>query len=178
MEIGKGKCVRKGKDVALVTIGTAGQTAVKVADRLQNEGFDVSVYDMIFVKPLDAKLLHDICSVHGQIVTIEDNALQGGFGSEVLEFVSDNGYDTKVKRFGIPDNFVLHGTQEELIKECGYDADSIYEWIKKCFYYYFPACCCSILSTRKYVRPARYRSASSSVNTRCIAFSATSLTMI
>ncbi len=134
MEIGKGKCLRRGKDVALVTIGTAGQTAVKVADKLQNEGFDVSVYDMIYVKPLDTKLLHDICSAHGQIVTIEDNALQGGFGSEVLEFVSDNRYSIKVKRFGIPDYFVMHGTQEELIKECGYDADSVYEWIKKCCY--------------------------------------------
>lgn len=130
MEIGKGRCVKRGTDVAIVTVGTAGRTAAIVADRLHNEGIEVSVYDMIFVKPVDKDLLSEACAGHRQIVTIEDNALQGGFGSMVLEFISDNGFDTKVKRFGIPDYFVTHGTQEELIKECGYDADTIYEWIK------------------------------------------------
>lgn len=130
MEIGKGQCVRRGTDVAIVTVGTAGQTAAIVADRLHNEGIEVSVYDMIFVKPVDKELLGEACAQHRQIVTIEDNALQGGFGSMVLEFVSDNGFDTKVKRFGIPDYFVMHGTQAELIKECGYDADTVYEWIR------------------------------------------------
>jgi 1-deoxy-D-xylulose-5-phosphate synthase len=91
----------------------------------------VSVYDMIFVKPVDETMLRDACQKHKYIVTIEDNAIACGFGSEVLEFVSDNEYDVKVKRFGIPDYFVAHGTQEELIHECGYDADSVYGWIKK-----------------------------------------------
>ena len=86
---------------------------------------------MIFVKPLDCDLLREACESHKYVVTIEDNVLAGGFGSEVLEFVSDNGYDVSVKRFGIPDRFVKHGTQEELIRECGYDATSVYEWIKK-----------------------------------------------
>ena len=131
IEIGKGRCVKRGTEVAIVTVGTAGRTANIVADRLHNEGIEVSVYDMIFVKPVDKELLSEACAEHRQIVTIEDNALQGGFGSMVLEFISDNGFDTKVKRFGIPDYFVMHGTQEELIKECGYDADSVYEWIKK-----------------------------------------------
>jgi len=133
MEIGKGVCVRRGRDVAIVTVGTVGQTAIQVADRLSSEGMEVSVYDMIFVKPVDRELLGEACRNHKYVVTIEDNALQGGFGSMVLEFVSDNGYDTKVKRFGIPDHFVMHGTQEELIKECGYDADSVYGWIKQCY---------------------------------------------
>ncbi len=132
MEIGKGKRVRKGDDLAIVSIGTAGQTAVKVADRLHDDdSVTVSVYDMVFVKPLDEDLLREACETHKYIVTIEDNVLAGGFGSEVLEFVSDNDYNVKVKRFGIPDRFVMHGTQEELIRECGYDADSVYGWIKK-----------------------------------------------
>lgn len=132
MEIGKGKRVRKGDDLAIVSIGTAGQTAVKVADRLHDDdSVTVSVYDMVFVKPLDENLLREACETHKYIVTIEDNVLAGGFGSEVLEFVSDNDYNVKVKRFGIPDRFVMHGTQEELIRECGYDADSVYGWIKK-----------------------------------------------
>ncbi|MBO7571837.1 MAG: 1-deoxy-D-xylulose-5-phosphate synthase [Bacteroidales bacterium] len=132
MEIGKGRCLRKGDDIAIVSIGTAGKTAVKVADRLHDDdSVTVSVYDMVFVKPLDEDLLREACETHKYIVTIEDNVLAGGFGSEVLEFVSDNDYDVKVKRFGIPDRFVMHGTQEELIRECGYDADSVYGWIKK-----------------------------------------------
>ena len=132
MEIGKGKCVREGDDVAIMTVGTTGQTAMKVADKLKSDdNVVVSVYDMIFVKPVDETMLRDACTKHKYIVTIEDNAVTGGFGSEVLEFVSDNDYDVKVKRFGIPDYFVAHGTQEELIHECGYDADSVYGWIKK-----------------------------------------------
>ena len=132
MEIGKGKCVRKGDDLAIVSIGTAGNTAIKVADKLHdNDSVTVSVYDMVFVKPMDENLLREACETHKYIVTIEDNVLAGGFGSEVLEFVSDNDYDVKVKRFGIPDRFVAHGTQDELIRECGYDADSVYGWIKK-----------------------------------------------
>ncbi|MBO7133705.1 MAG: 1-deoxy-D-xylulose-5-phosphate synthase [Bacteroidales bacterium] len=132
MEIGKGKCVREGDDVAIMSIGTTGQTAIKVADKLKSDdNVVVSVYDMIFVKPVDETMLRDACQKHKYIVTIEDNAIACGFGSEVLEFVSDNEYDVKVKRFGIPDYFVAHGTQEELIHECGYDADSVYGWIKK-----------------------------------------------
>ncbi|MBR5984630.1 MAG: 1-deoxy-D-xylulose-5-phosphate synthase [Bacteroidales bacterium] len=132
MEIGKGKRVRKGDDLAIVSIGTAGHTAIKVADKLHDDdSVTVSVYDMVFVKPLDENLLREACETHKYIVTIEDNVMAGGFGSEVLEFVSDNDYDVKVKRFGIPDRFVMHGTQEELIRECGYDADSVYGWIKK-----------------------------------------------
>ena len=86
---------------------------------------------MVFVKPLDEDLLREACENHKYIVTIEDNVIMGGFGSEVLEFVSDNDYNVKVKRFGIPDYFVMHGTQDELKMECGYDANSVYGWIKQ-----------------------------------------------
>lgn len=135
LEIGKGRCLRKGNDVALVTIGTAGQTAEKVADKLAaDNGINVSVYDMVFSKPIDTDMLSEACENHKYIVTVEDNVIAGGFGSEVLEFVSDRNYDVKVKRFGIPDHFVMHGTQDELIRECGYDANSIYSWILKSCY--------------------------------------------
>ena len=132
MEIGKGKRLRKGECLAIVSVGTTLHTAIKVADKLHDDdNVDISVYDMIFVKPLDEDLLREACENHKYIVTIEDNVLAGGFGSEVLEFVSDGGYDVRVKRFGIPDRFVKHGTQEELIRECGYDAGSVYDWVKK-----------------------------------------------
>ena len=132
MEIGKGKCLRHGDDIAIMSVGTTGCTAEKVADKLYNDdNVSVSLYDMIFIKPVDEDLLRDACEKHKYIITIEDNVIIGGFGSEVLEFVSDNDYNVKVKRFGIPDYFVMHGTQEELIHECGYDADSVYGWIKE-----------------------------------------------
>ncbi|MCF0205866.1 MAG: 1-deoxy-D-xylulose-5-phosphate synthase [Bacteroidales bacterium] len=132
MPIGKGKCLQKGNDLAIISIGKTCSTAKKVAERLLKEdNLQVSVYDMIFAKPIDEELLHEICKNHKHAITIEDNTIAGGFGSAVLEFASDNDYNIKVKRFGIPDHFVLHGSQDELIKECGYDADSVYDWIKK-----------------------------------------------
>ena len=80
---------------------------------------------MRFAKPIDQKLLHKICKKFNAIITIEDGCLQAGFGSAVLEFIADNKYQTTIKRLGIPDEFIHHGTQEELWKDCGYDANSI-----------------------------------------------------
>jgi len=80
---------------------------------------------MIFIKPLDEKLLHTIFKKHEEIITIEDGCLQGGFGSAILEFASDNGYQQNISRLGISDTFINHGTQDELWKECGIDVDSI-----------------------------------------------------
>jgi 1-deoxy-D-xylulose-5-phosphate synthase len=131
MEIGKGRCLVEGKDIAILSIGTTGQTALKVAQKLKEENVNISVYDMIFAKPLDEELLKVIFSKHKFIISIEDNSIVGGFGSSLLEFISENNIDVKLKRFGIPDRFIEHGTQEQLIEECEYDFQSLLLYVKK-----------------------------------------------
>lgn len=124
VEIGKGKILQEGSDVAVLTVGTAGNLAQTAIARLAGK-LSVAHYDMRFVKPIDEALLHQVAKKFSKIVTVEDGCLAGGFGSAVLEFFADNGYTTKVKRLGIPDNFIEQGEQEELYKICGYDEDSI-----------------------------------------------------
>jgi len=131
MQIGKGRCLIKAKDVAIVTIGTPGKTALKIAAQLDSEGIKISVYDMIFAKPLDTELLKEVFSNHKYIITIEDNSIAGGFGTSLLEYISENDIDIKLKRFGIPDRFIEHGTQEQLIEECGYDFGNLLSDVKK-----------------------------------------------
>jgi len=87
-------------------------------------------YDMRFVKPLDETLLHEIFQKYSKVVTVEDGCIQGGFGSAVLEFMADHNYTAQVKRLGIPDKIVEHGTQAELWKECSYDKNAIIEAVK------------------------------------------------
>jgi 1-deoxy-D-xylulose-5-phosphate synthase len=103
-----------------------GNLAMDAVNRLVNEGIDVGFYDMRFVKPIDEDLLHEIFKTTKSIITVEDGCVQGGFGSAVLEFMADHGYSARVKRLGIPDKIVEHGTQPELWSECGYDAEAIY----------------------------------------------------
>lgn len=131
MQIGKGRCLIKAKDVAIITIGTPGKTALKIAAQLDSEGIKISVYDMIFAKPLDTELLKEVFSNHKYIITIEDNSIAGGFGTSLLEYISENDIDIKLKRFGIPDRFIEHGTQEQLIEECGYDFGNLLSDVKK-----------------------------------------------
>lgn len=127
IEIGKGRLLRNGKDLAILTIGHIGNTVVKVCNKLdENEHISAAHYDMRFVKPLDEKLLHSIFKTFQNIITVEDGVLKGGFGSAVLEFMADNGYNANVKRLGIPDKFIEHGTVRQLLKECGLDTDGIY----------------------------------------------------
>lgn len=124
--IGKGECIKKGKDLAILTIGTIANPAeIAIAD-IENK-FDISVahYDMRFLKPLDEEMLHEIGKNFKQIITIEDGVIQGGFGSAVLEFLADNNYNSQVKRLGISDNFVEHGTPEELYALLGLDAPGL-----------------------------------------------------
>ncbi len=126
LEIGKGRTLRTGKDLAILSIGHMGNMASVAVDRLVENGLDVGLYDMRFVKPIDEELLHTIFKHYKYIITVEDGCVQGGFGSAVLEFMADHGYSARVKRLGIPDSIVEHGTQPELWAECGYDADAIY----------------------------------------------------
>lgn len=130
IEIGKGRQISKGRDVAVLTIGNMGNSVV---DAVKNISKDISVehYDMRFVKPIDENILHNVCKKFDTILTVEDGSIMGGFGSAVLEFINDNNYNTKVKRLGIPDKYIAHGKQTELYKECGFDVDSIVKEITK-----------------------------------------------
>ncbi len=125
LEIGRGRMVSDGEDVAILSIGTIGYEVSRALEILAAQNIHPAHFDMRFVKPLDEGLLHSVLLKYKRIVTVEDNALQGGFGSALLEFCADNGYYPKVKRLGIPDRFIEHGTQQDLYKLCGYDAEAI-----------------------------------------------------
>ena len=126
LPIGKGECLKDGNDLAILTIGTLAHNAQIAIEQLENEQkISIAHYDIRFLKPLDEDMLHGIAKKFKQIVTIEDGVIQGGFGSAVLEFMSDNGYKVDVKRIGIPDTFVEHGTPEELYNMLGLDAEGI-----------------------------------------------------
>ena len=123
LDIGKGRRLREGDDIALLSIGAIGMEAKKAIEACGERS--VAWYDMRFLKPIDEELLHEVFRKFKKIVTLEDGTIVGGLGSAVLEFMADHGYSAKVTRLGIPDRFVEHGSQQQLYKECGFDADSI-----------------------------------------------------
>ncbi|HLN21327.1 MAG TPA: 1-deoxy-D-xylulose-5-phosphate synthase [Bacteroidales bacterium] len=125
IEIGKARHLSEGDDIAILSIGYPGNDVQKVIRKLSIENFSIAHFDMRFVAPLDAELLHDIFSKYSHIITIEDGILKGGFGSAVIEFMTDNCYKAEVRRLGIPDYFVEHGSQDELYRECGFDMEGI-----------------------------------------------------
>ncbi|MCD4794784.1 MAG: 1-deoxy-D-xylulose-5-phosphate synthase [Bacteroidales bacterium] len=131
LKIGKGRCIKKGKDTAILSIGAIGILIKEADEKLLKEKINVSHYDMRFVKPLDEELLHQIFSEYKSIITLEDGIIKGGFGTAVIEFMVENNYSAKIKRLGIPDEFIEHGTQQELYKLCGYDTESIYNAVKE-----------------------------------------------
>ena len=120
IEIGTGRKLRDGEELALLTIGHIGNYAVEVCDALEQQGIRVAHFDMRFVKPLDERLLHEVFSNYKKIITVEDGCVQGGLGSAVLEFMADHRYAAEVKRLGIPDSVIEHGEQLELHNECGF----------------------------------------------------------
>ncbi len=127
--IGESRIIREGKDIAILTIGNTGNFVNEIQQRLINENIDYAHYDMRFVKPLDANRLHKVFKQFKKIITVEDGAIVGGFGSAVLEFMSENGYNAQIKRLGIPDSFIEQGTPEQLHALCGYDANSIFNTV-------------------------------------------------
>ena len=125
LEIGKGRKLSDGEDIALISIGPIGVSAQKAIIRARQQGVSVAHYDMIFLKPIDEELLHEIGKKYSRIVTVEDGSIKGGLGMAVIEFMADNGYVPRIKRIGIPDQFIEHGTIPELYKLCGMDEDNI-----------------------------------------------------
>ena len=131
IEIGKGRMVKDGEEVAILSIGNTGNFVVEAQNSFDKEGLDIAHFDMRFVKPIDKDLLHTIFQKFDKIITIEDGCLQGGFGSAVIEFMADNKYKSEVVRLGVPDEFINHGTQEDLYAECCFDVKAIKETVYK-----------------------------------------------
>ncbi len=125
VKIGTGRKIRSGSDVAFLTIGAIGNLTRQACEKLDAEGISAAHYDMRFVKPIDELMLHEVFAKFDKVVTVEDGCIQGGFGSAVLEFMADHGYQARVVRLGIPDEFIEHGSQNQLYKECGYDVDAM-----------------------------------------------------
>ena len=125
MPVGKGRKLSDGTDVAILSIGASGNDVSKAIELVSAEGLSVAHYDMIYLKPIDEDLLHEVGKNFSKIITVENGVIQGGLGSTVLEFMSDNGYYPRIKRIGIPDKFIEHGSVPELNKLCGIDVESI-----------------------------------------------------
>jgi len=130
IEIGKGRKLRNGKELAILSFGHPGNFVKKAIGELNMLGIYPGHYDMRFAKPIDEELLHEVFTQYDKIVTVEDGTIIGGFGSAVLEFMALHGYKANVKMLGIPDRLVEHGTLKELHAECGYDAAGIVETVK------------------------------------------------
>ena len=126
IQVGKGRKLKEGKDIAVLTLGPIGNEATKaIASAEAKSGKTIAHYDLRFLKPLDEEILDEIGQNYQFIVTVEDGVLKGGMGSAILEYMADHGYTPNVRRIGIPDNFVQHGTPQELYRICGMDATSI-----------------------------------------------------
>jgi len=130
-EPGKARLLTGGSDIAVLSIGHPGNFVTEALKILSGDGISAEHYDMRFVAPIDTEVLHKVFGRFKKILTVEDGFLKGGFGSAVIEFMCDNGYSAEVRRLGIPDYFVEQGTQEELIRECGFDAAGIVRNIRE-----------------------------------------------
>jgi len=131
LKIGEGRKIKDGKELAILSIGTTGNSVVKAQEYFEQQGMSIAHYDMRFVKPLDTNILKTVFENFKYIITIEDGVISGGFGSAVLEFAAENSYSATVVRLGIPDKFMEHGTQNQLYKDAGYDAEGIINAVNK-----------------------------------------------
>lgn len=125
IEIGKGRKLKEGKEIAILSFGHPGNFAAAAIRNLMADGITPGHYDMRFAKPLDEEMLHEVFSTYNKIITVEDGTVVGGIGAAILEFMAENGYKADVRILGIPDRIVEHGSQKELHKECHYDAEAI-----------------------------------------------------
>ncbi|MCM3617621.1 1-deoxy-D-xylulose-5-phosphate synthase [Sutcliffiella horikoshii] len=130
LPIGSWEVLREGTDAVILTFGTTIGMALEAADYLKKENLGVKVVNARFIKPMDEALLHDLFKSGIPFVTIEEAVLQGGFGSAVVEFASDNGYTNRVVRMGIPDRFIEHGSVKELLQEIDLTTEKVVENVK------------------------------------------------
>ena len=127
LSIGRGRCLRVGQDLALLSVGYVGNLVREACVLLEEAGIDAAHYDLRFVKPIDEELLSEIFAQYDCILTIEDGCIAGGFGSAVLEVMAETEHKPRLRRLGIPDRVIEHGTQEELYETCGYSVNLIAE---------------------------------------------------
>jgi 1-deoxy-D-xylulose-5-phosphate synthase len=125
VEIGKGRKLKDGKDIAILSFGHPGNFAAAAIRNLRTEGITPAHYDLRFVKPLDEAMLHEVFAHYSKVITVEDGTVVGGVGSAILEFMAKHDYKATIKMLGIPDRIVEHGSQKELHRECGYDTEAI-----------------------------------------------------
>lgn len=131
MEIGKGICIQEGEEVAVLSFGPIGKYVTEASAHLEQEDIHVGHYDMRFAKPLDTDLLDEICQNYQHIITLEDGARLGGFGSAVAEYLAEKADKPTLTIMGLPDRIIEHGTQEELHAEVGIDAKALVEVVKQ-----------------------------------------------
>lgn len=125
LPVGKGRMIREGRDIAIITIGHTGNYAMDACSLLSEQGIEAGLYDIRFLKPLDEELLTQVFKKYKKIITVEDGAIIGGLGSAVIEFANDHGFGAEIVRLGVPDRFIEQGTIEELQRECGFDTEGI-----------------------------------------------------
>jgi 1-deoxy-D-xylulose-5-phosphate synthase len=131
IKIGKGRKIKDGKDIAILSLGHPGNFAAAAIREVKADGLNPAHYDMRFAKPLDEEILHEVFSTYKKVITVEDGTVTGGFGSAVLEFMASHQYQAAVKILGIPDAVVEHGSQKQLQQECNYDAHAIANSIRE-----------------------------------------------
>jgi len=131
ISIGKGRRLSNGDDLAILSIGHPGNFVQSAVSELSEYGASIAHYDMRFVKPIDEVMLHEVFTKFDRIITIEDGCVMGGFGSAVVEFMTDQKYQAEVIRLGIPDQYIHHGSQKELWSDCGYDTKGIVDNVIK-----------------------------------------------
>lgn len=131
IEMGKGRKLKDGEGIAILSFGHPGNFAASAIRELKNDGINPAHYDMRFAKPLDEALLHEVFAKYDKVITVEDGCVQGGFGSAVLEFMAEHNYKAEVKILGIPDRLVEHGTPKQLYEEIGIDANGIAKTLRE-----------------------------------------------
>jgi 1-deoxy-D-xylulose-5-phosphate synthase len=127
LPIGKGRKLKEGTDLAILSFGHPGNFAATAIRELRTDGITPGHYDLRFVKPLDEEMLHEVFARYHKIITVEDGTIVGGVGSAILEFMAKHNYHAEIRMLGIPDRIVEHGSQKELHRECGYDTKAIVE---------------------------------------------------
>ena len=130
IEIGKGEQLKEGNSLAILSVGTL-SNSVSEAIQLATNSDEIAHFDMRFVKPLDEQLLHKILKKYKRIMTVEDGTVKGGFGSAILEFISEHKYKNEVELLGIPDEFIEHGSMKDLLKKVSLDLNGLLSFIQK-----------------------------------------------
>ncbi len=131
IEIGKGRMLSDGDDLAILTLGKTGIFAMEAVKELAKMNFSAAHYDLRFVKPLDKQLLTAVFKKHSKVITVEDGTVKGGFGSAILEFMAENDFSANIKLLGIPDEFIEHGSLPNLYNICGIDTKGIVQTAEK-----------------------------------------------